>query len=104
MLSSSLALASLPLTWAHAAAQVREEADNEPVTLTRKGIDKQLDVISVDLLEAEAKAKLSECVYVFIAHGAGDQWTLRENRRAMGDFAFAPQRMGALSGTESTRQ
>ena len=54
-------------------AQVQEEAENEPITLVRKGIDKYLDVINVDLLEAEAKAKLSECVYVFIAHGAGEQ-------------------------------
>jgi L-lactate oxidase len=77
-------------------AQVQEEAEKEPVTLVRKGIDKYLEVINVDLLEAEAKAKLSECVYVFIAHGAGEQWTLRENRRAFGDYAFAPQRMGGI--------
>jgi lactate oxidase len=77
-------------------AQVQEEAENEPVTLVRKGIDKYLEVINVDLLEAEAKAKLSECVYVFIAHGAGEQWTLRENRRAFDDYAFAPHRMGGI--------
>jgi lactate oxidase len=77
-------------------AQAQEEAENEPVTLVRKGIDKYLEVINVDILEAEAKAKLSECVYVFISHGAGEQWTLRENRRAFGDYAFAPQRMGGI--------
>ena len=77
-------------------AQVKEEAENEPVPLVRKGIDKYLNVINADLLEAEARAKLSECVYVFIAHGQGDQWTLRENRRAFGDYAFAPHRMGGI--------
>lgn len=77
-------------------AQVQEEAQNEAVTLVRKGIDKYLDVINVELLEAEAKKKLSECVYVFIAHGAGEQWTLRENVRAFGDYAFAPHRMGGV--------
>jgi lactate oxidase len=79
-----------------ARAQVREEADNEPVTILRKGIDKALDVINVDLLEAEAKTRLSEGVYVFIAHGAGEQWTLRENRRAFNDYVFTPHRMGGI--------
>jgi L-lactate oxidase len=46
---------------------------------------KALEVINVDLLEAEAKTRLSEGVYVFIAHSAGEQWMLRENRRAFGD-------------------
>jgi lactate oxidase len=77
-------------------AQVREEAENEPIAIVRKGIDKYLNVINVDLLEADAKSKLSECVYVFISHGAGEQWTLRENLRAFGDYSFVPQRMGGV--------
>jgi lactate oxidase len=79
-----------------ARAQVQEEAENEPVMILRKGIDKGLEVINVDLLEAEAKTRLSEGVYVFIAHGAGEQWTLRENRRAFNDYVFAPHRMGGI--------
>ncbi|MGE3283239.1 MAG: alpha-hydroxy-acid oxidizing protein [Alphaproteobacteria bacterium] len=95
-LGAGLAAAAVlpPRQWA--LAQVQEEAENEPVTLIRKGIDRYLDVVNVDLLEAEARTKLSECVYVFIAHGAGEQWTLRENRRAFGDYAFAPHRMGGV--------
>ena len=79
-----------------ARAQVQEEAENEPVTIVRKGIDKAIEVINVDLLEAEAKTRLSEGVYVFIAHGAGEQWTLRENRRAFNDYIFTPHRMGGI--------
>ena len=92
---AGLAAAALSMTGV-ARAQVQEEADNEPVTIVRKGIDKALDVINVDLLEAEAKTRLSEGVYVFIAHGAGEQWTLRENRRAFGDYVFTPHRMGGI--------
>jgi L-lactate oxidase len=33
---------------------------------------------------------------VFIAHGAGEQWTLGENRRAFGDYVFTPHRMGGI--------
>jgi lactate oxidase len=79
-----------------ARAQVQEEAENEPVMILRKGIDRELEVINVDLLEAEAKTRLSEGVYVFIAHGAGEQWTLRENRRAFNDYVFTPHRMGGV--------
>jgi L-lactate oxidase len=57
---------------------------------------KALEVINVDLLEAEAKTRLSEGVYVFIAHSAGEQWMLRENRRAFGDYVFTPHRMGGI--------
>lgn len=35
-------------------AQVKEEAENEPVTITRKSIDRYLEVINVDLLEQQA--------------------------------------------------
>ena len=77
-------------------AQVHEEAENEPVTIVRKGIDKEIDVINVDLLESEAKTRLSEAVYVFIANGAGGQWTLHENLRAFNDYVFTPHRMGGV--------
>src|SRR3954451_1206165 len=89
------AAAALHLPWP-ALAQVKEEAENEPVTIIRKGIDKQIEVINIDLLEAEAKTRLPQGVYVFIANGAGEQWTLHENRRAFGDFVFVPHRMGGI--------
>ena len=83
-----------------ALAQAQEEAQNDPLTIVRKGIDNELQVISADLLEAEAKTRLSEGVYVFISHGAGEQWTLRENRRAFGDYVFQPHRMGGIVRTK----
>jgi lactate oxidase len=88
--AASAALAAAGFVW----VQVKEEAENEPVTIVRKGIDKQIEVINVDLLEAEARRRLSEVVYVFIAHGAGEQWTLHENRRAFEDYVFTPHRIG----------
>ncbi|RKK02678.1 alpha-hydroxy-acid oxidizing protein [Pseudoroseomonas wenyumeiae] len=91
-LASAVALS----TAGSARAQVREEASRPSVTIIRKGIDKDLAVINVDLLEEEAKRKLPEGVHVFIANGNGEQWTLRENRRAFGDYAFAPHRMGGV--------
>lgn len=81
-------------------AQVKEEAGSDPLQITRKGINKDLQIINVDLLEEEAKAALPEGVYVFISHGNGDQWTLRENRRAFGDYVFMPHRMGGVVRTD----
>jgi lactate oxidase len=83
-----------------AQAQVVEEAGTDPLQIIRKGINKDLDVINIDLLEEQAKASLSEGVYVFISHGNGDQWTLRENRRAFGDYVFMPHRMGGIVRTD----
>jgi lactate oxidase len=77
-------------------AQVAEEAGTAALTITRKGIDKDLQVINVDLLEEQARSVLSEGVYVFISHGSGKQWTLRENVRAFNDLVFIPHRMGGI--------
>lgn len=74
-------------------AQVPEEANTESLMIERKGIDKELRVFNPDLLEEEAKLKYGNGTYVFVSHGSGDQWTLRENRRAFGDYVFTPHRM-----------
>lgn len=74
-------------------AQQTAEANSPSVTLVRKGINKEIKVINIDLLEAQAKTVLPEASYVFISNGNGEQWTLRENRRAFGDFVFIPHRM-----------
>lgn len=76
-----------------ARAQVPEEANTEPLMLERKGINKDIRVFNIDLLEDEAKLKYGNGTYVFVSHGSGDQWTLRENRRAFGDYVFTPHRM-----------
>lgn len=60
------------------------------------GPDKALSIVSFDLLEAGAKRVLSAGAYAFIAGGAGDQWTLRENRRAFDDFPILPRRLAGI--------
>lgn len=79
-----------------AAAQVAEEANTEALTLSRKGIDKALDVINIDLLEEAACRNYSEGVKAFVLNGSGKQWTLRENQRAWDDLAFTPHRMNGV--------
>ena len=49
-----MATAALSVTGA-ARAQVKEEVENASVTIVRKGIDKEIEVINVDLLEEQAK-------------------------------------------------
>jgi L-lactate oxidase len=79
-----------------APAQVAEEVDSLPVTIVRKGINKEIEVFNVDLLEAAAKKVLPEGVFVFIANGNGEQWTLRANRRAFDGYALNPHRMAGI--------
>ncbi len=61
------------------------------------GPDKAFGIVSCDLLETAAKRVLSAGAYAFIAGGAGDEWTLRENRRAFDDFPILPRRLTGLS-------
>lgn len=77
-------------------AQVPEEANTESLMIERKGINKDIRVFNIDLLEEEAKQKYGNGTYVFVSHGSGDQWTLRENRRAFGDYVFTPHRMQGI--------
>lgn len=64
------------------------------------GPDKALTIVSYDLLEAEAKQVLSAGAYAFIAGGAGDQWTLRENRRAFDAFPILPHRLAGIGAQD----
>lgn len=79
-----------------ARAQVAEEANTESLMIERKGINKDIQVFNIDLLEEEAKQKYGHGTYVFVSHGSGDQWTLAENRRAFGDYVFTPHRMQGI--------
>ncbi|CAG9933301.1 protein of unknown function [Candidatus Nitrotoga arctica] len=76
--------------------QLLEEARTAALTLVRKGVDRELNVINIDLLELEAKKVYTDAVYAFVANGSGKNWTLNENQRAWGDWAFTPHRMGGV--------
>ena len=83
-----------------ALGQVPEEANSEALTLLRKGIDRELQVINIDLLEAEARKVYSDAVYAFVVNGSGKNWTLRENQRAWGDWSLNPHRMNGIVRTK----
>lgn len=92
---AGLAAASLTASGA-ARAQVLEEANTEPLDIVRKGIDKSFEVFNIDVLEEQAKKVYSEGTDVFVANGAGKQWTLRENQRAWDDYVLTPNRMNGI--------
>jgi len=47
--------------------------------------------VTVDDYEPAARARLPADVYDYYAGGAGDEWTLAENRRAFGDWILRPR-------------
>lgn len=51
--------------------------------------------VTVDDFEPVARERLPKDVYDYYAGGAGDEWTLRENRRAFEDWVIRPR---VLSG------
>lgn len=91
-----LAVAAMASPATIALAQVPEEANTAPLTIVRKGIDKAFEVYNIDMLEAQAKNVYNEGTYVFMSHGSGKQWTLRENQRAWDDYVFTPNRMNGI--------
>ncbi len=64
------------------------------------GPDKALRLVNFDLLEGEAQRVLSAGAFAFIAGGAGDQWTLRENRRAFDDFPILSRRLAGFGAQD----
>lgn len=62
--------------------------------------DKSLQIISLDRLELQAQKVLSDGAYAFISGGAGDEWTLHENRRAFSDFPILTHRLVGISAKQ----
>ncbi len=86
-----------------AAARLRALVPSARVAARGKrspGPDKAVSIVSCDRLEAEAQRVLSAGAYAFIAGGAGDQWTLRENRRAFDDFPILPRRLTGIGARD----
>ena len=53
--------------------------------------ERKLDIINLYDLEAEAKKVIPEGPFGYIASGAGDEWTLRENTRSFDDVQILPR-------------
>ncbi len=81
---AGLAATALAASATTTRAQVPEEANTAPLNIVRKGIDKAFEVFNIDMLEEQAKNVYNEGTYVFMAHGSGKQWTLRENQEGVG--------------------
>lgn len=59
-----------------------------------------LEVINPTLLEMRAEQAMTPGAFAYIAHGAGDEWTLRENRRAFDDFKIMPHRLAGIAAQQ----
>src|ERR671926_179614 len=50
-----------------------------------------LDILNLDSLEERARERLDPMLFDYIAGGAGDEWTLRENRQAWSRVQLLPR-------------
>ncbi len=62
--------------------------------------EKKINIISLDRLEVEARGVIPKAGYEFVSGGAGDEWTLRENRRAFNDYRIAAKRLVGLTSND----
>jgi len=58
--------------------------------------------VNVDEFEALARERLPQPVYDYYAGGAGDEWTLRENRAAYDRWVFLPRTLVDVSAVDTT--
>ncbi|MFX0543306.1 alpha-hydroxy-acid oxidizing protein [Roseovarius sp. S4756] len=56
-----------------------------------------LDIVSLDRLDSAVREVIPEAGYQFVSGASGDEWTLRENRRAFDDFRIEPKRLRGVS-------
>ncbi len=64
---------------------------------TRQG---KINIVNLNLLEEQAKKVIPEAGYKFVSGAAGDEWTLRENRRAFDDYRIASKRLVGLQASD----
>ncbi|HXT17643.1 MAG TPA: alpha-hydroxy acid oxidase [Gemmatimonadaceae bacterium] len=56
-----------------------------------------LDILNLDSLEARARERLDPMLFDYIAGGAADEWTLRENREAWSRYQLLPRMLRGVS-------
>ena len=89
-LASTAGLAAATAAGAEASGAV---APASAAPVQGRGPDAAISIVSLDEVQRQAKSVLSPAAYTFVADGAGDQWTLGENRRAFNDFPILTHRL-----------
>jgi len=56
-----------------------------------------LDIVNLDSLEARARERLDPMLFDYIAGGAGDEWTLAENRNAWSRMQLLPRMLRGVA-------
>lgn len=94
--AAGIGMTALPLlsTQVFAAAN---DAKRPPAPYLASTAEKKINIISLDRLEVEARGVIPKAGYEFVSGGAGDEWTLRENRRAFNDYRIAAKRLVGLT-------
>src|SRR5437868_11354775 len=59
-----------------------------------------LEILNLDSLEARARERLDPMLFDYIAGGAGDEWTLRQNRRAWDDVVLRPRMLRGVGARD----
>lgn len=97
--AAGIGLSALPLmsTQVFAAAN---DATRPPTPYLASTAEKKINIISLERLEVEARGAIPKAGYEFVSGGAGDEWTLRENRCAFNDYRIAAKRLVGLSNDD----
>src|SRR5262245_38534154 len=61
-----------------------------------------LNILNLDHLEGAARERLDPMLYDYLAGGAGDEWTLHENRAAWNRVQLLPRMLRGVSDRQLT--
>lgn len=98
--TAATALGAMPFagaTLAQTAAATEEAAAPAASAYGASTANSGINVISLPALEKPFEDAVPEAGYVFVTGAKGDEWTLRENRRAMEDFRIVTHRLTGVS-------
>lgn len=92
LLASSQTIAQAPLR--------KEEVAPSPSGLPSN--EKKLRIVTLRDLEAEAQKVMAPFGFAYVAGGAGDEWTLRENLAAFNRWTISPDFMNGQSAADTS--
>jgi isopentenyl diphosphate isomerase/L-lactate dehydrogenase-like FMN-dependent dehydrogenase len=71
-------------------------------TGTLPDVEKKLDIVTLRDLEGEAQKVMAPFGFAYVAGGAGDEWTMRENLAAYNRWVIAPDYMSGHKTVDTT--
>jgi len=100
--SAVAALASVPGASYAQNAPINSTAATPADTSGVPNSEKKINIVTLRDLEAEAQKVMAPFGFAYVAGGAGDEWTMRENQAAFNRWVINPDFMNGVGSADTT--